>query len=178
MGIQLGIAAYGGEPSQELIGMAKEFLKTLKSKIIDDVVLILGGYWGLMGYITEEAIRLGFKVVHILPEKAEAKKVENAIAIRTGSSPNLRSTILVRSSDVLIVLGGGAGTMMEALMAYREGIPIVAIVGYGADSDKFFKVYDKSFDSRGLSKIVVCNNVLEAVRKILELIKVSRSSST
>lgn len=169
MPFQVGIAAYGGEPPKKLVSVAEEFVKELGSKVSRDMVFILGGDWGLMGVIGEEAVKNGIYTVYILPRSRSSKsKVENAVYVKTGSSPNLRSSILVSSSDVLVVVGGGAGCMMEALMAYREGIPIIAIIGHGADSDKFFNCFKGPFDSRLSSRVYVTDSPKEASLRVLE----------
>lgn len=168
--LQVGVAAYGSEPSENLKCLAREFVREL-SKRFERVTLVLGGDWGLMGTVVEEALKFeNLNVVLVMPER-RSSRFERVVCIRTGLSPNARSTILVNSSDVLVALGGGAGTIMETLMAYREGKPVVAIVGYGADSDWFFKSMGKYPDSRGLAPYYIVSNACEAVNIIAKIVE-------
>jgi len=168
--VQIGIAAYGSKPSLELEMLARNFIRTL-SKRVKDATLILGGDWGLMGVVVDEALRQGLNVVLVLPEDREPTH-KGVVKVKTGLSPNGRSTILVKSSDLLVVLGGGAGTIMESLMAYREGKPVIAIVGYGADSDWFFASIKRYPDRRGLAPYYIVKKCEEAVDLIVKLLNI------
>lgn len=172
MVFQVGVAAYGGEPPASVIDVVRKVLKILASNIRGDLALILGGDWGFMGVVVEEAINLDVPVVCILPEGRIGRfRGGRVIYVKSRSSPNLRSSILVSSSDVLLVAGGGAGCMMESLMAYREGVPVVAISGYGLDTDRFFECFRGPFDSRNLGRVYIVDSPSKAASKILEVYK-------
>src|SRR5258708_33334384 len=47
-----------------------------------------------------------------------------------------RNLITAYSADVAIVVGGGAGTYIEACVAYQKGKPIVALTGTGGGAGK------------------------------------------
>src|SRR2546425_11854614 len=47
-----------------------------------------------------------------------------------------RNFITAYSADAAIVVGGGAGTFIEACVAYQKGKPIVALTGTGGTADK------------------------------------------
>ncbi len=166
--IRIAVAAYGSSPPPRLASEAEAFVDSLP---VNEVEILLGGFWGLMGVVCRRALERGIRVTAIVPftdEEYEAPR--GATIIFSGASPNMRSAVLVRSGDVLVALGGGAGTMMEALMAYRERKPVVALVGYGADSDEFFELAYKrgGFDSRNLSSILIARSGAEAARLALE----------
>ena len=61
---QIVIAATSENYTQENVKQVREFLDEL-SKIhdVNDIVLFLGGYWGLMKVIVDEALKFGFKIV-------------------------------------------------------------------------------------------------------------------
>ncbi|MEM3802623.1 MAG: LOG family protein, partial [Saccharolobus sp.] len=114
--MQLSIAAHSEEPNEELVEKVRIFIKNVKKC---NPTLLLGGYWGLMKTIVDEAIKEGLRVVLILPiERENVKLPENVIAIKSACDFRCRSVILVRSSDALVSLGGGVGTEIEIMIAY------------------------------------------------------------
>ncbi len=159
--MRVAIAACGCEGPKELA----ERLVSKASEL--GVELALGGCWGLMGSVVEEALKRGVKVKVFLPEGAKCPYP--ADVIETGMSPNARSVLLVRSSQALLALGGGAGTVMEVLMAYRERKPVALVYGYGMDSDKYFEIMKDGIDSRQLSPVRAFRNPAEAVSWLVEL---------
>ncbi len=131
--------------------------------------LNLGGCWGLMGAVVEEALKRGVEVTVFLPEGAMCDY--DVKIVRTGSVPNMRSVLLVKSSDGLLALGGGAGTVMEVFMAYRERIPVAMVIGHGMDSDKFFNlIKTHGIDSRSLAPLFVTESPREALKWLLKMI--------
>jgi len=167
----IGIAAYSGTPSETLIEGAKEFMARLAVRVDRDrIVLVLGGYWGLMKYVVDEALDLGFKVVIIPPESMEDVNFpEDAIVIKTGTSFRVRSVFLVRTSDVLIALGGASGSIQEVVTAYTEGKDVFILGGSGMPTDRlsFFSPY---IDDRKTSKITIINNPRELADRVIESI--------
>ncbi len=161
--MKLAIAASGVEEDPSL---AKEFIEGLTCKPI----LLLGGCWGLMGNVAREAVKRGLKVVAILPYDKSCE-VEGVIDIQTGMSPNARSAILVKASDALLALGGGAGTVMEIFMAYREGKDIGILVGRGFDSDRYANIMSNGIDSRSPFKPTLLSSPREASLWVCELAK-------
>jgi len=122
--------------------------------------LILGGYWGLMKVVVDEAAALGLKTVLILPMEHEAvEPPTGVILIRTGMEYRARSVPLVRSSDALVALGGEAGTMIEALMAYAMGKPVIVLTGLGFSSDKLELAFPNAFDRRMTAQVTYTNDV-------------------
>ncbi len=55
---------------------------------------------------------------------------------------------MVRSSDVLVALGGGAGTIIEVLLAYAMGKPAYVLVGTNLSSDALPKAFPEYVDDR------------------------------
>ncbi|MCD6324303.1 MAG: hypothetical protein J7L55_04255 [Desulfurococcales archaeon] len=167
----VGIAAYSGDPPQTLIYAAQEFVWKLRKHLPSkNTVLVLGGYWGLMRVIVDEALKAGFKVVILPPESMEDVSFpDNAIVIRTGTSFRVRSVFLVRTADVLVALGGEAGSIQEVVTAYTEGKPIYVLGGTGFSTDRV-KSLAPYIDRRMTSEIHIINDpstLAEAVAKEL-----------
>jgi len=82
--------------------------------------------------------------------------------------------MLILSCDGIIALGGGAGTLQELTIAYRNKKPVVILdINYGWAS----KLKGSYLDERKNEKFVVATNPEEAVNKILDAIKRKRNSS-
>lgn len=89
--------------------------------------LICGGLGGVMEAASRGAREAGGITIGVLPgvERAEANRhVEVAIATGMGQMRNL---IIVLSSDALIAIGGGYGTLSEIGHALRHGRPVVGL---------------------------------------------------
>ena len=163
----IAIAAYSGKPSREHIAKARELIEELSVRCDKkDIVLLLGGYWGLMKYIVDYALEKGFKVVLFPPiEKEDYDYPEEAIVVKSGSSYRMRSIILVRTADVLIAAGGGAGTMHEIFTAYLEGRNIYVLTGMKLASDNL-KRLGGYLDHRKLARLKYFNTPKELVEDV------------
>jgi len=126
--VQLAVAAYSGEPPRGLAAEAEAFVGEL-ARLCPRATLFLGGYRGLMRVVADAALQRGLRVVMVIPKVYEGDVFPgDAIVVRTGLDVRERSSILVRSGEALAVLGGGIGTLFEALIACSYGIPVHQLV--------------------------------------------------
>jgi len=134
----VGVAAYSGPPPQHLIAAAEEFLQALALCVNpSNTVIVTGGYWGLMKHVVDYSLSLGFKVLIIPPvEMEDVAFPGKALVVRTGTSFRVRSIYLVRTSEVLVALGGAGGTIQEVVTAYTEGVPAYVLGATGMPTDK------------------------------------------
>ena len=72
------------------------------------------------------------------------------------------------TADAVIIVGGGAGSMIEAAASYLKGKSILAIKGTGGIADELAGKY---LDERRTIKILGVNSPIEAVKKALKLIR-------
>jgi uncharacterized protein (TIGR00725 family) len=79
----------------------------------------------------------------------------------------VRNFFVVYSGDAVIIVGGGAGTMIEAAAAYLKGKPIIAIRGTGGVADRLAGRY---IDERNVVKVIGVSNPSRAVEKVLQLL--------
>ena len=129
------------------------FTETLSQRC-PEAVLLVGGYWGHMKDVVDAALARGLRVVLIVPiEREDVQFRGGAVVIRTGCEYRCRSVHMVRSADVVVVLGGGVGTMIEALMAYAMGKPLYVLTGVGASSDRLKEAFPHYFDERQAVKV-------------------------
>jgi uncharacterized protein (TIGR00725 family) len=153
--MNIGIAASSDKSGRD-DKIAREFCSMIKGNNI-----ILGGYWGLMRSVAVECSREN-TVVFILPNNPPPFDLnsKNFVVINTGMDFKARSVILVKSSDVLVSLGGESGTMIEILMAYSYGIPVVLLTGNDYSTDKLVNIIP--FDVRKSGEVIVTNSAREA----------------
>jgi uncharacterized protein (TIGR00725 family) len=144
------------------------FLGGLRRSCGDGVKLVVGGYWGLMRYVVNKALDLGFTVVILPPvEREHVVFPERAIVVRTGLTFRARSVSLVRTSDVLVVLGGGAGSLQELVTAHVEGKPVYVLVGTGYPTD-VVKTWPEYLDDRMLAPLKKVRDPVELARRVCD----------
>ena len=106
-------------------------------------VLVTGGCPGLPLAAARGAKRQGGTVVGISPGlsldehvlKYESPSVHHDVLIFTGSGLMGREVVNIRSSDIVLIVGGSSGTLGELAIAYDEGKLIGVLTGTGGISD-------------------------------------------
>lgn len=98
-------------------------------------VVVSGGLSGVMEAVSRGAHEAGGLVLGILPglEKSAANPWVD-IAITTGMGW-MRNTLVVRSSDAVIMISGAVGTLNELTVAYQDR-PTVVLTGTGGWADR------------------------------------------
>ncbi|WP_042699207.1 TIGR00725 family protein [Thermococcus sp. PK] len=169
--IQIAIVGSSdNKPLPKAVKKTKEFIEEL-TKHKDKVVLLTGGREGIMEIASREFARFGGIVVGILPERQEGNEF-NTIRIKTGMDFAERSAVMINSADVLVVLGGGVGTMVEALIAYNYSKPVIVVTDTGYPSDRLeLLAQDGYFDHKKLVKVHFIKDGKEAARLALKLAK-------
>lgn len=130
--------------------------------------LVTGGLGGVMEAASKGAKSKGGVVVGIVPQDSGiSANPYNDVIVSTGIGV-ARDFITAYSSDAVIVVGGGVGTLIEACAAYLKAKPIIAVIGSGGVADKIADTY---LDDRGLVKVVGMKDPKKAVEKVLKLIE-------
>ncbi len=163
--ISIAVSAYSSEPSENHLKKALEIIDVVLEHFgLGRIVWFLGGYKGLMKYVVNHLLERGEKVVLILPLEYEREVFpRNVIVVRTGMTFPNRNTVMVRSGDALLSLGGGAGTIMETIAALEMGRTVISLVGTGLPSDNLVKAFPGPvFDARKKGKIFYVNTPEEA----------------
>ncbi|WP_456786323.1 TIGR00725 family protein [Cellulomonas sp. P5_C5] len=93
-------------------------------------VVVCGGLGGVMEAVARGAASAGGTVLGLLPgsDRADANP-HVTVAVPTGLG-ELRNGLLVRSSDVVVGVGGSWGTLSEIALAVRAGRPVIGIRGW------------------------------------------------
>jgi len=133
-----------------------------------NAILITGGRGGVMEAASKGAHESGGKVVAILPGDSHDEANEYCdIVIPTGIG-HARNSITVLAADVVIVIGGGAGTLSEMAFAWVYQRPILALDFVPGWS---MELAGKKIDQRISSSIVRITS-LETLKRKIESIKV------
>ncbi|MDW8055080.1 MAG: TIGR00725 family protein, partial [Anaerolineae bacterium] len=130
----------------------------------------------LMRVVCEEFSNRGGITVGVIPIEDEfidethpRHNPYNTIVIKTGQTLQSRSIPLVRSSDSFVILGGGAGTIIEAYLAYLYRIPLIIVTDTGYPSDQLRQTHpDGHFDQRKLTTATYTSDPEQAADEAVE----------
>ncbi|MEM4510417.1 MAG: LOG family protein [Pyrobaculum sp.] len=165
---QLAVAVHSNE-TPRLREKVESFLTAL-SGICQDVVVLVGGYWGHMKDVVDNALRLGLKTVVFLPiERENVELPRDVVFIKTGCEFRCRSVLMIRSADAVVVLGGGVGTIIEAFMAYAMGKPLFILTDTDTYSDRLRDAYPDYFDERKAVRVVYSKDPVELARLVCQV---------
>lgn len=147
------------DPAPRAVEKARRFAGRL-AEYRDEVRLLTGGDGGLMRIASEEFVRRGGETIGFIPIEDEGRvpgdpryNPYNTIPILTGITFQARSIMLVRSSHSFVILGGGAGTILEAFLAYIYSIPLIILEGTGYPSDRLRALAEDGYlDHRKITK--------------------------
>lgn len=120
------------------------------------ITVITGGRGGVMEAAQRAAVRAGGTTVGILPStRMEEANPWCSIVVPTGLG-HARNVLTALAADMIIAVGGGAGTLSELCFAWIHGRPIYLMEGSGGWSDR---LGSGELDHRALSAIVRCTDV-------------------
>jgi uncharacterized protein (TIGR00725 family) len=125
--LYVGVAG-ASEPDAELIPLAEALGGWLAGS---GAVVVCGGGSGVMAAVCRGAQQAGGITVGLLPgaDRSTANPYLT-VAVATGLGEG-RNFLLVRSSDALVAVGGGFGTLSEIALALRTGVPVVGLATWG-----------------------------------------------
>jgi uncharacterized protein (TIGR00725 family) len=114
--------------------------------------LVTGATTGLPDMVSRAARRHGGLTVGISPAASAVEHVERFkypldaadVMIYTGFGLKGRNVVNVRSSDIVIIFGGGMGTLNEFTIAYDEGKVIGILEGTGGMADHLREVVNRA----------------------------------
>jgi hypothetical protein len=129
-------------------------------------VLLTGGLGGVMEAASHGAKDAGGLVIGIIPQEDKAAANAFCDVVVASGLGFARDFITAYSADVIVIVGGGAGTMIEVAAAYQKQIPIVAVNGTGGTADSVSGTY---IDDRKLERILGESSPEKAVNVAFEL---------
>jgi len=118
----------------------------------------------------KNAFSLGGEVIAFV--RGSQKPKNDFVQIITGQERGGgREFSLILSSDAVICLGGGSGTLMELAIAYQFNLPIVTLKNTGGWSQSLASKY---LDQRKRSKIITANSPKKAVSLAIKMIELKK----
>jgi hypothetical protein len=167
--LTIGVVGSGGDASSEAMLAAAEAIGLAIAR--HGATLVTGGRAGVMEASSRGARSGGGLTVGILPSARRGDANPHVmLAIPTGLG-SARALTLVRSCDAIIVVGGGAGTLVEVGPAYLESKPIVVVRQMGGLADRIeqFLLDGRYLDERRLVPILFADTAEAAVELAISL---------
>ncbi len=120
----IAVIGAGSADDKELLTIAEEVGRLIA---LNGAVLVCGGLGGVMEAAARGANAQGGITIGILPglEKSTANPYIN-VPVATGLG-EIRNTIIVRSADVLIAIGGEYGTLSEIAFGLKTGKTVIGL---------------------------------------------------
>lgn len=172
MKLKIGVM---GSASGKLSKTHRKMAYELGCAIADhDCITITGACPGLPLEAARGAKNKKGLVVGISPALSEKEHIEkydsptafHDVLIFTGSGLMGREVVNIRSSDIVVILGGHSGTLGEFSIAYDEGNLIGVLLGTGgiaAEIKNIVKIVDKKTGSKVLYNRDPLNLVKELI---------------
>jgi uncharacterized protein (TIGR00725 family) len=130
----------------------------------EGAVVVCGGLGGVMEAACRGAREAGGTSVGIVPSSDSAQANEYCdVVVATGLGMS-RDFLVAYSGDAMVVVGGGAGTLIEVAAACQVAKPVVAVKGTGGVADAWA---GKHIDERRTGMILEGSSPEDAVRKAL-----------
>jgi uncharacterized protein (TIGR00725 family) len=121
--LYVGVAG-ASQPEPALVEQAERLGRRLAE---GGAVVVCGGGPGVMEAVCRGAQSAGGTTVGLLPGLDRAGgNPYLTVSLPTGLGQG-RNLLLVRSSDALVAVGGGFGTLSEIALALRTGTPVVGL---------------------------------------------------
>lgn len=133
----------------------------------ENMVVVTGGKSGIMESVLRGSKEFGGTTVGVISggKRFTSNDFVDIEVLSGMSVEGFDEFLLVNMCDAFIVIGGGAGTLEEISIAYRNSKPIIAITSSGGWAEKIAGTY---LDSRKRVKIEKAENAKEAVDNILQ----------
>src|ERR1044072_7783993 len=151
------------KPKVGVMGSANDVLTEVERQRLEQVadhlggtlaergcVLVTGATTGLPDMVSRAARRRGGLTIGISPASSQREHVglynlptDGAdVIIYTGFGLKGRNVINIRSSDIVIIFGGGMGALNEFTIAYDEGRVIGVLDGSGGIADHIREIVE------------------------------------
>ena len=133
------------------------------------MTLVTGGRGGVMEAVSRGALHGGATTVSVLPSADFDDANPFSTVVIPTALGHARNAVTALAGDVVIVIGGGAGTLSEIAFAWIHGRPILTVGGSGGWADTCI---EHPPDARGTSKVTRCADLGEleaAIRAVCRI---------
>src|SRR5437660_4898204 len=152
MKIKIGAMESDGASSKASANDALEEKATALAQAIAarDLLLLTGATTGLVYVVGKAAQDAGVFHLGISPASNNWEHVEKYklpldacdLIVYTGFGLKGRNVVLVRSCDIVLIFGGGMGSLNEFTIAYDEGKIIGCLTGTGGVADEIARLVE------------------------------------
>jgi uncharacterized protein (TIGR00730 family) len=152
-----------------------------KALCVNHITLVYGGgNIGLMGILADEMLRLGGKVIGVIPRKLVDIELahKGLTTLHIVADMHERKALMAKLADAFLVLPGGIGTMDEFFeiftwlqLGYHEKpVGLSNIKGFYNGLIGFLdKLCNEGFVSKHIiGKLMICDNATDLLNKILK----------
>jgi uncharacterized protein (TIGR00725 family) len=127
--------------------------------------LITGGHGGVMEAAARGAATHGGLTIGIVPAAdGRAANPWCRVVLPTGLG-HARNILTALAGDVVVALGGGAGTLSELAFAWMHGRPIFTLAGHDGWTER---LGEEPIDRRASSTLVRCASISELEEALLD----------
>jgi uncharacterized protein (TIGR00725 family) len=164
---RLAVAVCGtGQPDPQAMAAARQVGRLIAEA---DCTLVCGGMYGVMeaacaGAREARQRGAGGLIVGILPgADPDGGNAHCDVVVATGMGA-ARNVLVVLSADVVILIGGGAGTLSEAALAWQFGKPLIGLSSSGGWAAR---LAGETIDERRPDRVLEARSPEEAVTAAL-----------
>lgn len=128
--------------------------------------IVTGGGGGIMSEVSKEGIKRDSITIGLFNTHHDIGVGDiYTVGLTTGMFEGGPEYLLPLCSDVMIAVSGGAGTLNELAVAYRNKVPVVLLKGYGGWVDKIIPLLHdgKYLDERKRTPFFTATSAEEAV---------------
>jgi uncharacterized protein (TIGR00725 family) len=144
-----------------------------------DCICITGACPGLPDKAAEGARTAGGFVFGVSPafSEREHKEIYGSptehydMILFTGLGLMERDIMNIRSSDAVVVIGGGIGTLNEFTVAYEEKKPVGIVTGTGGISDHIQEILDFAHRHAGPDRILYDDDPAKLIDRLIEVVE-------
>ncbi len=172
--LQIGVIGYAGIEEYPA-GVIEENIYKIAEQVgfllaEKGAIVVTGGKGGVMDSAASGAKKSGGITVGVIKGNKRFKSNDSTeVEILTGmEADGFDEFMLVSMCDAFIMIGGGAGTLEEITIAYRNKKPIIVIKNTGGWADK---ITGECLDERKTVKVDLVSTPEEAVEKVFSILK-------
>ncbi|MGQ4876673.1 MAG: TIGR00725 family protein [Promethearchaeota archaeon] len=155
----------GYESDKDTLAKAEEIGRLLAE---NNYVISCGGLAGVMEAVCKGAKSANGLTIGIIPYKEKSPANPYVDIVIPVPFSQARNIVVVLSGDVVVAIGGKAGTLSELCFSWIYGKPIIALTGIDGWSDK---LAGQKIDNRRPDFIIPAKSPLEVLDKVNELFK-------
>jgi len=175
MKIKIGVM---GSATEKLTKKQKQRAVALGRAIAEkDCYVVTGGCPGLPHLAAKGAKQVGGFVIGISPglslwehvKKYDAPTKHHDLLIFTGSGLMGREVVNIRSSEIVVIIGGRSGTLGEFAIAYDEGKLIGVLKDTGGIADQIETILDICRIKQTGAKVILDVNPERLIARLLRI---------